>query len=108
MIQEMTLVGIGSPIKVQIIPPDLWAQHVGEIAPAEPATIRGFADYSTKTIYVEDNTQAPSTLLHELIHLTSDFCGGELTEEQVEAVERGLWAVLGQNPHLLEYWTDKT
>lgn len=102
----MIITGIGSPITVTIIPPEQWVQQTRGLAPSDPSTLRGFVDYATKQIYIEDTEMSGSTLLHELLHITSDFCGANLSEEQVEATERGLWAVLGQNPHLLEYWKD--
>ena len=45
-----------------------------------------------------------STLLHELLHAIEEFSGIDLSEEDVRALEYGLWGLFRNNPDLMLRW----
>jgi len=38
-----------------------------------------------------------STLIHEILHVVSDCCGLDLTEQQINSLETGLYSVIKDN-----------
>jgi hypothetical protein len=65
---------------------------------------RGMTCYPQREIHLLTSETERSTMLHELIHVAGDTCGAKMTEEQVEALERGLWMIFEANPKLMEYF----
>lgn len=66
----------------------------------------GITSYSNMSVVVLLNQPEPlprKTMLHELIHLASNHTMANLTEEQVMQLEHGLWAILKDNPHVLDW-----
>ncbi len=65
---------------------------------------RGMTCYPQREIHLLTGDGERSTMLHELIHVASDICGADMTEKQVETLERGLWMIFEANPKLMEYF----
>ena len=85
-----------------------------KIVPVQPSPIlqqeyRGMTIFPMKEIHILiGNTSEQSTLLHEIIHVAEEMTGANLTEDQVVALERGLWNIFSTNPKLLEYFIHGT
>lgn len=43
------------------------------------------------------------TLLHEILHLVSDFTSSKLKEDQVNAISAGLYQVIKANPGIFKH-----
>lgn len=65
---------------------------------------RGLTHYPPREIHLLQDDSERSTMLHELIHVAADTCGANMSEEQVVALERGLWMIFEANPKLMEYF----
>ena len=65
--------------------------------------IIGRVDCTVQAIHLREGLavqQATETLLHECIHVISDYFSLDLEENQVQALGAGLYAVLHDNPEL--------
>lgn len=69
---------------------------------------RGMTVFPKREIHLLVGSLTKSTLLHELIHVAEEMTGANLTEEQVVALERGLWNIFETNPKLLDYFKEDT
>lgn len=68
----------------------------------------GQIDHRRRLIRLSDRVtpeQHRATLLHEILHGVDTACDTELTEHQVSALSRGLFAVLRDNPDVAAYLT---
>ena len=75
-----------------------------EVAPG--ITEYGLCDEENQTIKirpVKGDDVVKDTLLHECIHAIDFGMHSNLTEEQVQRLGSGLWALLNDNPELLDY-----
>lgn len=68
---------------------------------------RGMTVFPAKEIHLLTGQTLKSSMLHELIHVAEEMTGANLTEEQVVALERGLWNIFETNPQLLEFFLEK-
>jgi hypothetical protein len=65
---------------------------------------RAYCDYEVREIVLDPDQAGREDLLHELIHAISLCLNVEISEEIVQAVARGLWAVCRDNPEtMIEY-----
>lgn len=71
-------------------------------------TANGHIDGDAQTIRIANDLgpdKERETLLHEIIHGTSFAMCSDLTEHQVRSMANGLYAVLRDNPTLINYLT---
>ena len=69
-----------------------------------------YADHCRSKIVLNDQyletPEAPETLLHEVIHSLDHAMRLDFSEETVGRLSRGLWAVIQDNPQLIDYLTN--
>ena len=92
------------PTKLRILGKDYSVKYIAEYPVNEDT--QGHCDYLTLKITVR-NDLAPaeerSTLLHEALHCVSHAMGLHLEENAIERLESGVYALLADNPALLDY-----
>jgi len=81
---------------------------MGQKFQIKPVPMAENGHYSTEEhiIYVEKGAcpaEVKSTVLHESIHILDDFLGIGLREKHVELLERGLFALIADNP---KFWKE--
>lgn len=65
----------------------------------------GFIDHEKQTITVKRSMRADEvaiTVLHEIVHAVDSAMESEISEKQTCTISRGLWAVLVDNPELVD------
>ena len=94
------------PDKIRIAGHDYAVKTVHSDDAMEPSNL-GRCDHHNLRITIETNgpeVGQRQTLLHELIHAADKRYGGnKLAEEQVLAMENGLWAIFRDNPGLAAF-----
>ncbi len=78
------------------------ASSHNEMGPA----YNGSTTINAHAILVRDTgfeSQMRQTVFHELIHVADWLACSGLTEAQTEQIEKGLWAILNDNPALILY-----
>lgn len=94
MIKKLTLFGLP------------WKIIYEKPSPVLSQEERGMTLFPQKEIHLLTGSMMKSTLLHELIHVAEEMTGANLSEEQVVAIERGLWNIFETNPQLLDYFKE--
>ena len=80
-------------------------QVTSETERAEEEECYGIINYKTQTIRLYNpvsNERKAETLIHELIHLVTDFLKINLEEDDVSRLGKGLYAALKENGMLCE------
>jgi predicted transcriptional regulator len=70
--------------------------------------LMGQYDHRRRLIRLSDRVtpeQQRATLLHEILHDIDQAVDADLTEHQVSSINRGLYAVLQDNPEVTAYLT---
>jgi hypothetical protein len=94
---------------LRVIGVDFDVKFTNELAERDLEGKCGLTDFGAARLLIRDSLaigQQRNTLLHEILHALAEAVlpsKRPLTEEQVEALARGLLAVLRENPDLVRF-----